>query len=217
MQEETNTNKQLRPTLWIMTLVVIAFAAGYLVWAKANQAWPFDNEIVGLPTHKQAVSDTQIFTSEKLGISFEYSKSDNIQAKEIGDKVYVYYPDRDPVSGQWVQVFSKAPQDTLAQAIQKQFLQNIDPKNCFVEAYGEQKAGVDTATISYPPPTDPQAPYWENSKNCPQNYSKSNGISYFYMDESHPTTFLFFSIGQYGIFADKQKGTVWQDTIKIIK
>jgi hypothetical protein len=71
----------LRPTVWIMTLVVIAFAAGYLVWARANQAWPFDNEIVGLPTHEAntATADWKTYTNTQFGFEFKYPADSKIE------------------------------------------------------------------------------------------------------------------------------------------
>lgn len=161
------------------------------------------------------VGNVKAFTSQKLGISFNYlSRNGDTRVLESGDKVYVY-PGTEAETGQWVQVFTKDKNDTLAQAIEKRFLRDYDKKNCWVELLGT-KESFETATIYYPPNTDPNGPWWENYKNCPANYSAANGVSYFLMDQKHPDKLLFFSIGQYPIEgSEKEDGPLWQETIKI--
>ncbi len=44
--------RKIRWSVWFSILLVAAFIAGYLVSAKANAAWPYDDEIVGLPRHQ---------------------------------------------------------------------------------------------------------------------------------------------------------------------
>lgn len=53
------------------------------------------------------------------------------------------------------------------------------------------------------------------ARKCPQDYVRTNGISFFAMDPNHPTSFAFFSIGQYAITGDSQNNT-WQDTFKFL-
>ncbi len=157
------------------------------------------------------------YTSAKLGITFSYYKNSNgqsVKVSESGDKI--------SVNDQSVEVFSKDPADTLKEAIQKRFLAGYSPGDCFVAplqvapgANPPMPSNFVTAIIDYPPPTSPDKPFWYNSDKCPTNYSATNGISYFAMDENHPDRFMFFSIGQYFIDGNAS-GTPWQETIKVL-
>ena len=49
-----NKTKHLSPAIWFNIILVAAFAVGYLSWAQANSAWPFDNDIWPIYRHKVA-------------------------------------------------------------------------------------------------------------------------------------------------------------------
>lgn len=174
-------------------------------------------------------TDVQSYTSQKLGISFNYftgvdKSGDNqtgVKVLEEGDKIYVYLPYDKPEQGQSVEVFAKDPKDTLSEAITKKFLGGISPKDCFVEAvHGAisvlpASSSLVAAIINYPPPSSPDAPFWQNSDKCPAGYSATNGISYFLMDKNHPDRFMYLNIGQYAILGDGN-GDTWQQTIRVL-
>ncbi len=217
-------------------LVLVLLVIGYLLL-------PYVKIAPKNPAPKQNNSDQQsqnsqgqivTFTSDDLGISFKYNNDQDgdgkadTTAKQAQDKVYVYYTASPMEQGQWVQEFKKSPSDSLTTAIQKQFLTSYSSKDCFAQtlqdyyaSYGVATptipAGVSEAVIAYPKTTDPNAPYWQNASKCPQTYTVSNGISYFYMDQNHPDKFFFFSIGQYGIMADMTRQQTWQETFQVNK
>jgi len=163
------------------------------------------------------------YTSQKLGVSFQYLVSQGDPIIEEGNKIYVGGKD-----GQWVEVFSKNSNDDLAAAIKKQLLANISEKDCYVETYPARSgfsgpnyypSNYEMASISYPV-TDPEnfLEAMENTK-CPKTYQSSNGVSYFLADKNYPSKFFFFSIGQYAILAEpgniNEGKKTWQDTFKV--
>lgn len=155
---------------------------------------------------------SKLFTSKKLGIQFlykadAYGDGDTVEVSETGNKVYVYASTMKPTTGQYVEVFSKDANDSMETAIKKQFLTKYSEKDCWVETMPGNKA-----TITYPKPSDPNEPWFANESTCPAGYSKSNGLSYFLTDPTHPTILLFFSIGQYALDSGIE-GKPWQDTI----
>ena len=118
-----------------------------------------------------------------------------------------------------MEVFQKNPADSLEQAIKKQFLTGIPETDCFVKTVSDNKlsSNFTKATIAFPVPTDSDQPFFTFGQKCPETYKETNGISYFLADKDHPSKFLFFSIGQYGINAKTGDNTVmWQDTIKFL-
>jgi len=79
------------------------------------------------------------FTSSDLGISFTYNGNSQwdgkpVQVKEIGNRVYLYAWDSNPEDGRFVEVFPKDSNDSMTQAIIKQFLQGYSMQDCQVTA-----------------------------------------------------------------------------------
>lgn len=188
-----------------------------------------------IPTPKptdQKVNNPNLktFSSEKLGISFTYLQDATSQAglgpiiaKEIGNKVCVTYDpqDNDCSKGQFVEVFTKSSNQTLEQTIKDKFLSNYSPNDCFVDTnitYPTKTQPAITsynlAEISFPKSDDPNQSPWANADKCPAGYTSTNGISYFLMDKTHPDKYFFFSIGQYQISSENNKG--WQDTLTVL-
>ncbi|MBX4204748.1 MAG: hypothetical protein KW788_00995 [Candidatus Doudnabacteria bacterium] len=222
-------------TLKTIIFVVVLLAIGYflLPYVKIK---PKDQGTTQTNTgNSNNNQDTvKTFTSDSLGVKFTYSadqdgdgKTDT-DAKEAGDKIYVYYTANPMEQGQWVQGFTKDPKDTLIASIQKKFLANYSVKDCYPLTLADYYKSYDAdapvipenqevAVIAYPKSTDPNAPFWQNADKCPPVYSASNGASYFWMDKSHPDKYFFFSIGQYALFADQEGQKAWQDTFAVTK
>ncbi|MDD2822642.1 MAG: prepilin-type N-terminal cleavage/methylation domain-containing protein [Candidatus Daviesbacteria bacterium] len=170
--------------------------------------------VTSTPTPTKSYPGTTQYISPKLKVAFNYLVNQDGQkalVKESGSKIYVYIEGTSFDKGQYVEVFNKNKSDTLAEAIEKQFLGGISKTDCFVAPYTVKSslANYSADTISYPKNAD-LGP-GEIPAKCPQKYSESNGISYFLADSNHPDKFLFFSIGQYGISAGNN--ILWQDTI----
>lgn len=220
-------------TIKTVILVIALLAIGYVLLPyvkinpKTNNSQNNQNQ-----NNQQTPSHIQTFKSDNLGISFQYNDDqDNngaadTSATESGTKAYVYYTAGGQESGQWVEKFTKDPSDSLTVAIQKQFLKNYSSKDCYpltLQDYYKSfdvaepalPTGISEAVIAYPPATDPNAPFWQNADKCPQVYSATNGISYFYMDQAHPDRYYFFSIGQYAIFSDTSGKQTWQNTFQV--
>jgi hypothetical protein len=141
-----------------------------------------------------------------------------ITAGEVETKIYVYPLSMQRANGQSIEVFQKAPADTLEQAITKKFLNGINANDCFVKnrPLGNLANNFVKATIGYPIPANADAPNFTFGEQCPENYKESNGIAYFLMDKNHPDRFFYFSIGQYAIEAETgNQNKLWQDTLQV--
>ncbi len=140
------------------------------------------------------------YTSHKLGIRFSYQNSMSVGSKAFGNiRTVVITPTETgniiDLNGHTIEVFTKDSKDTLAQAIEKKFLTGYSSADCFVEMRNTN--GVyQKASISYPAPVDPNEPFWANSAKCPQNYSKTNGVSYFMYNTEQSDRFVFIMGGQ---------------------
>jgi hypothetical protein len=219
-------NNILSKTILVLVLLVIGYFL--LPYVKPNQR-------LSNVQDQNNTSDpgVQKFTSEKLGITFQYyTDQDGNGETETGvseqdDKVYVYYLPAPVTEGQWVQSFTKNPDEDLDTAIKNMFLKGISETDCYITEYPISETpqeNIVTRQIAYPiDSTDPNATLEELMKNrakCPQDYSLTNGIQYFWMDKNHPDKFFFFAIGQYGILAESYKPDVnlktWQDTFQVI-
>jgi len=161
--------------------------------------------------------DSLLYSSARLGISFYYAASSQNQSfsvRESGSKVFVYPANTPPESGQFVEVFSKDEDDSLAQAISQRFLSGISSQKCQVVETVDGN-GLSRAEISYPSPTEPEGsmPRWDYGLECPADYKQTNGIRYFTYDPRNPGVFAFVSIGQYSIPSGSTTQQGWQDTL----
>lgn len=162
------------------------------------------------------------FTSQSLKVSFDYLEvipaypDLKVKVETAGNKIYVYTGTK-AEEGQSAEVFKKDKNDTLEQAIRKQFLNGISEKDCFIEdltSNYKYPAGYKVVDIGFPYDKNSDIPMFAQENKCPQGYTRSNGIAYFLGDSNHPEIYLYLSIGQYGINADNNK--MWQDTIRFL-
>jgi len=180
------------------------------------------------PTSQPSVSsitpDPKRYINNQLGISFIIPAGFSDKASGIkvdGNKIYVYDTDYPYDQGQYVEVFNKDTKDTLEQAIQKTLLANISPEDCFVKNYqfsqtNPYPSSYQLKTLGYKYDANSDLPFWAQENNCPKPYEESNGISYFLGDSLHSDTFLFVSIGQYGLPIEKNSTTMWEHTIQFL-
>lgn len=163
---------------------------------------------------------TKIYYSDKLGVGFTYlSPVANYTSKitESATKIYL--------DNQSIEVFTKDPKLTLAEAIKSKFLQGYNSSDCFIktnETNEQRLSSYVSAEISFPPPNDPDAPFWQNSDKCPQYYSQTNAVQYFLMNKDVPGKFLFVRIGQDSAASDgtpptAEGGFNWSHSIRILK
>lgn len=162
-------------------------------------------------------SNVKTFTSANLGISFNYLQKqgdETFAVKELGNKVYVYWDAHPYTQGQYVEVFkSPTKYNSLDEALTSTILKGYDPQKCILSPYGNKSETTTQRVISpFANSGDDLSVIEANAKNCPSPYTATNGIAYFQMDNNHPNTFVFFSIGQYPIEAGDK--LMWQDTLK---
>jgi hypothetical protein len=176
-------------------------------------------------TQDTGVANQKRYTNPKVGISFVFSTSafgdDMLDIKEVGNKIYMYDTKYPYTQGQYIEVFQKDATQTLDEAIQKQFLSGISPKDCFVketkaDSYSGYSASFVFRTIGYPIDENSDAPYFAQANKCPEPYTATNGLAYFLGDSKHPNTYLFVSIGQYAIPIAENSKVTWQDTIEFL-
>lgn len=164
------------------------------------------------------------YTNPGFGISFVFPgkfAGETLDVKELGNKIYLYDTKYPYTQGQYIEVFQKNPADTLEQAIQKQFLTDISPNDCFVkDAKPDQGANFpvnyEVKTLGYPVDPNSDLPFFAQPNKCPTPYAETNGMLYFLGDTKHPKIFLFFSIGQMSFPITENSQTSWQDTIQFL-
>jgi len=166
--------------------------------------------------------DLKTYTSP-LGISFGYLQNQGAQTisvKESGNKICLTSDAQDNscLKGQYVEVFQKSANDSLDEAIKKQFLTNYSEKDCFVSrdypyTNLNYPNSYEMAIISFPKNSDSSVPWWKNADKCPAPYTTGGGVAYFLQDKDHPNKLLFFKIGQYGIMSENN--LVWNQTVII--
>ncbi|HYD91798.1 MAG TPA: hypothetical protein VEA37_09970 [Flavobacterium sp.] len=205
----------------ILALVILLAAAG--AWLSLR-----DKNSSGIPsqnTYEDSKSDSMVgkgdvktYTSNDLGITFNYldTEAQPVKVARDGDRVYIAAGDQNIKKGQWVQVYKKDQNLTLAEAIQKDFLKEYSSVDCYVQI-GDNSgmpSNYVVAHISYPHDAGSNEPWWTNN-NCPKDYAETNGIRYFLHDKNYPDKYFFFSIGQYAIPGNETK--TWQETFQVIK
>ncbi len=151
------------------------------------------------------------FISPELGISFNYAKQfpdphyeTEVRAgliapaahpHVVGNKAYV----SEGTSGQWIEIFSKNINETFEAAIRRHILANYPSSDCKIEINNEGSQYPTTyviAQITYPPPSSPGAPFWENIDICNPHYAMSNEGRFFVYDSKNPDKFAFVDSGQ---------------------
>lgn len=158
------------------------------------------------------------YISYHLGVSFLYLELDvdqQIMIKEENNTIYLYHEETSYKYGQFIEVFTKNKNESLAETIEKQFLANKDQDRCVVEVNPatNHPTGFMQAEICYPKGRfDNLALLWKEVEYCSVDYARTNGIRYFLYNINYPEKFAFLSIGQYAIPADENSG--WQDTVK---
>lgn len=182
-----------------------------------------------------ADSDVKKTKSSKLGIDFDYVSSlgnQKIKTKEINNRVYIYSESakrkKDPTKGKFVEVFSKSPNESLSDAIKKQFLKDYSSENCLVTPAKIASKGKAVSSREYVQITTPVvsgASFSQNikaAKLCPPTYTYDRtGLVYFMMDPDYPDKFVFFSIGQDNFWGesstDGKNAKTWDQTLKFVK
>jgi len=182
-----------------------------------------------LPTiQKPYIEDTSIsgqkkYINPELGISFlyldlDYDGKNKIVTKEMGNRVYIYAEAYTYDTGQFIEIFEKPSSLSLEETLKKTFLENYSTNDCIAiteTTSSSYPTSYVQANIKVPGEFTDLVGMQSKWQKCPNTYTQTNGMSFFLMDQNHPRKFAFFSIGQYGIAADK-KDTLWQDTIKFL-
>jgi len=169
------------------------------------------------------ISNQKKYVNPELGISFLYLEHDDdgknkTSTKQIGNKIYVYDEAYSYDSGQYVEIFNKEPSMSLEETLKKVFLEGYSTNDCVVVAetlHSSYPTSYVQANIKVPGEFTDMEEMSTKWQKCPKDYTQTNGMSFFLMDQNHSDKFAFFSIGQYGISANKDD-TLWQDTVEFI-
>ena len=200
----------------LIMLLAVTTAGYYVVVFRASAPVPV------APAVSVGPGQSQLYVSKALGVAFRYIpapiEGGSVGVKETGDTIFLSYGTLAPESGQFVEVFSKDPSETFADAIRRRILAGYPSPDCKIEVTPSSvRAGYQTAEISYPLPADQNANqmWFANAALCNAKYDRTNGIRYFLYDPKHPDQFAYLDIGQYSIFG--QDKTPWQDTLTFMK
>lgn len=179
-----------------------------------------------------AIGSVKTFTSNTLGISFDYVSSIGnvkvlIKEDDSSKKIYVY-PENSFGSAQYVEVMSKDPSDSILNAINKNILNGYSPSECQASIAGRSSnpqlvndpASYTFAVLHFP--SDKRQGLIGDSMHfgpgrCPDAYTGVESTAYFFMDTNHPDKLLYLSLGQYNTPGSAENSSVnWQDTIKFL-
>ncbi|MEA3355346.1 MAG: hypothetical protein U9Q63_02600 [Patescibacteria group bacterium] len=232
------TPKKKKPWLLITVVVLLLGVIGVLGYKYYQLKQQTDKEqsqiqSVESPTPKLTitkkpytentnVSNQKKYVNPEFGISFLYLTIDafdnktKFTTKEIGSKFYIYPEEHSYETGQYIEVFEKDPNKTLEQTIKTTFLENYSEEKCAIhieELSSQYPTSYIKAIIKVPGEFTDMQEMSEKARECPKTYTQFGGSAYFLMDQKHSDKFAFFSIGQYGIAANKDN-VMWQDTIE---
>ena len=146
-----------------------------------------------------------VYEDKELGVKFSYEKKCEI--KKENNKVIV-------CGDQSVEILNKDKNKTLKESIEEDFLKDYSSEKCFFEKINRPNNSLEYGIISFPIVVDSDLPWWNNNKNCPKQYSETNGIRYFMANSTYSDRYVFFDIGQYAIMGSEDK--TWQETLKFI-
>lgn len=218
----------------LMTMVLIAVSS--LIFSRSDsnynnrqnppppEAVTEGNELGGeiepVP-ETDVVGEVLTYSSQALGIEFDYYSTESAKIVEEGNIIYVYpreWDSADYKEGQWVEVFQKDRNTAFEIAIKGQTQGGYDA--CMINAYTEL-----WPNYNYPSSYTAYATYEQSgsminpstSDKCNEEYQTFlNGNAYFLADSNHPDKFLYLSIGQYLLHADSERTIGWQDTIRFV-
>lgn len=198
----------------IIVFTAVIFIA--VIYAVKNNSQDKKIVVINPNTTNENTNSAQdqaaTYYDDEYGFKFQYEQGgqQNTSVKKEDNKITVCL---DEYCTQSVEIFSKDPEQTLAQAIELDFLYGYDPEECWVESISTEDS-IEKSAIGFPIVENGEEPWWVNAENCPDGYTKANGIRYFYYDRNFPDRYAFFDIGQYAIIA--YDSVPWQDTFEFI-
>lgn len=226
------TNKYI---LLLVTLLGIILFTFHGITQAVFQNTSVEKDDSKAKYNKEDPSLYKTFTSPDLGISFQYQTGavdTPVNVKQIGNKIYLYvnYTSQDnPTKGKYVEVLTKDSNESLTDAIKKQFLQNYSLEDCPIVTANLDKRTIDKSNeylqITIPGALNSSTSMKEiqtEAKRCPSpyTYDAHTGIVYFMADPKHPDKFAFFKLGQDNFRGEpiRPNGTAksWDMTLKFL-
>ncbi|MGE5298262.1 MAG: hypothetical protein ACM3KM_03805 [Acidobacteriaceae bacterium] len=195
----------------LVLLVILLIAGAYLLFGSGKkQNQPKQANDPGVKTEEKT-GGIKTYSNDELGLKFDYLAKNGDPIIREGDKLFVGGKDK----GQWLQRFSKDPNDDLKTAVKKQLLLDLSEKDCMISGYFSQAMPptVEMVTIV------PSAKFSETK--CPADYRIGNGPRYFLADKKFPGEFFFFTLGQDPVRGEPERtkgpGKSWADTFSVTK
>lgn len=230
-------NREVKSVAFLNGIKVFNVYIGYSPEQKADFTAKFDKlagtfKFTKVDNTTPLTEGAQTYTSEALGVTFTYNpkpvESFSVIVTEKGNKIYLHGMTEKPEQGKMIEVFSKAANQTLAQAITEDLLKDYKPADCFAVDIvrvptDPRPSSYSYAEISYPAPANSQDPFWVNGAKCPQPYSKTNAVQYFMANSAIPAKYVFLQLGQDSITDDGRvpgpdgNKSDWSSSIRIIK
>lgn len=218
--------------LFAVAVLLVALQMQDSLFTSHQSTPPITFKVSPMPTSPPVATPTpniQTYTSQNLGISFQYNAGSApgdrnylapVYVKEIGDKVYLYQVFQNgknnfDTNNLSVQVLSKDPSQTLEEAVRQQFLQGYSAQTCLFKDNSGNTPGMPASDIrlSVQPVDMNQNMGGVPKTDCPASLIGDNQNSYFLMDTAHPGKFLFFHIS--GGNLPGNHGT-WDMSVKIL-
>ena len=228
----TPTSPKIPTMLIVLAVILLVLIIGVIVAItgvtkrgnpnKAQPTMPLSVSPTPVATSTPTATPANLnnYTSAKLGITFarpDVAQGSMFYVGENGSKICVSYNQNDQncEAGQSIEVFKKEQNQTLSDAITKQFLVGKSQDQCWVESYKvDLPSNYTAAEIVFSMTDVNTGNIDEKSANCSAGYARTNGVRYFLEDINHPTKFLFLNLGQAPILSIG--GIPWQETIKVL-
>ena len=146
--------------------------------------------------------ETKTYSSDKLGVSFNYYQPTNVLASqkfkitEENNRIYINNViSQDITRGVFVEVFQKDADQNLSEVIKQKFVKKDSSDKCVVEKTKEY-GNVVSQTYEYlyiHPPYNEKMEITDNSIVCSDTTYMQG---YFIMDKGHPNKYAFLRLGQ---------------------
>lgn len=238
MDGNTSGSKTKKPLYLFLALVftLLTFSIGaflgYTYSQNQNQSKETaitNNEITNdteVTSPPELGADEKEYVSEKLGVKFTYSTITDTTYKwpvtitEEGNRIQFWVQ---PNGGErseshFLDVFEKDPNDSFTDAIQKSVLANYNPDDCVITIIRGDLMNPNNqyASINVPNQTDLDlGQIYELAKKCPDYYTATNFVGFFYYNTLHKDKFMYFSLGQDGS-TQLKNGKQWYQTVEFV-
>lgn len=158
--------------------------------------------------------NTSMLTSDVLKLTFKYQNQVGgfgISPSRTGNKISINSADRSTDKAQFVELFTKKPEENLSQAVKRIFLNGVPESFCNYKGvtlnYSFETTGLVFGQLEAGQGVQPQ--------QCPTPYTNSTGTRFFIYDPAVPDRFGFIYVGTEKI-PGSNPNSHWFESLKFL-